>query len=169
VSKKRRYPIWTGGIDAGADVRPEGADESWLSKWAPRCPDGHAQRLCEILGFRLKGEDYLQLRVVLTLGDGGVCQAIIDEHEDRVYVRAIACLAQDVPDRGIWDRRSDEVDCPCCVWLDAPLGERIVIDVDTNREVPLCIPRWGTGQPSLYLPRPRGTLWPPASAADSDP
>jgi hypothetical protein len=160
-----RYATWTRGPEAGASVRPEGPDDSWLRKWAPRCPDGNAQRLCEIVAFRLKGADYLQLRVVLTPADRGVCQAIIDEHADRIYVRAIACQSRDVADRGGSARRDEEVGCPCNVWLNAPLGERVVVDVDTKRELPLYIPRWGTGEPCLYVPRPAGTLWPPDATA----
>jgi hypothetical protein len=69
--------------------------------------------LCQILGFRLKGEDYLQQRVVLRSGDNGVCQVVIDEHPSLLLVRAIVCLGAD----------DDE--------------------------------------PSLYIPKPPGPLWPP--------
>lgn len=135
-------------------------DEDWLEKWAPPCPDGNPQRLLEILGFRLKGADYLQLRLVLKPGADGVCQAVIDEHEDRIYVRAIACLPQEDADGPAYFR-TEEMDCPCNVWLDAPLGERVVIDVDSGEELPLYIPRWDTDEPCLYVPRPPGPLWPP--------
>jgi hypothetical protein len=140
-------------------------DAAWLERWAPPCPDGSPQRLCEILGFRLKGADYLQLRVVLTPSDHGVCQAIIEEHEDRIYVRALVCFDED---RVALDRRSsmrDETDCPCNVWLDAPLDERVVIDVDSGEPLPLFIPHWDTDEPSLYVPRPAGCLWPPDHAS----
>ena len=130
----------------------------WLEKWAPKCPDGNPQRLCEILGFRLKGADYLQLRVVLGALDRGVCQAIIEEHPDRVFVRALACLHEDESARNT--TLSDETDCPCNVWLDAPLDERVVIDIDSGRPLRLFIPGWGTEEPSVYVPRPSGSLWP---------
>jgi hypothetical protein len=164
MSKRARNATQTTGLPADTDLRPEGADESWLKKWAPVCPDGHIQRLCEIVGFRLKGERYLQLRVVLTRADLGIDYAIVDEHEDRIYVRVIAVVGEDVADPGGWFPPSDEVDCPCNVWLEEPLDERVVIDIDTNRELPLYIPRWGTGEPSLYVPRPSGSLWPPDDA-----
>lgn len=135
-------------------------DHGLLEKWAPECPDGNPQRLCEILGFRLKGADYLQLRVVLGGLDRGVCQAIVEEHPDRVYVRALACLHEDESACNAPRLLSDEVDCPCNVWLDAPLDERIVIDVDSGRPLPLFVPGWGTGERSVYVPRPSGSLWP---------
>lgn len=135
--------------------------EEWLEKWAPPCPDGNHQRLLEILGFRLKGADYLQLRVVLRKGDNGVCQLVVEEHPDRIYVRALACLKEeDEEEDGYW-LPGEEVDCPCTWWLDAPLGERVVIDQDSGEELPVLIPRWGTGERSLYVPRPPGSLWPP--------
>jgi hypothetical protein len=143
-------------------------DADWLAKWAPPCPDGNPQRLCEIVAFRLKGEDYLQVRVILRRDeDSGVCQLIVDEHADRIYVRAIACRShEDDRSASSW-LQTDEIDCGCNWWLDAPLGERIVIDVDTGRELPLLIPRWGTGEPSLHVPRPPGLLWPPDDLADA--
>ena len=163
--------------DESAPITPTAlSHEDWLAKWAPPCPDGNPQRLLEILGFRLKGADLLQLRVVLKQDDGGVCQAIVEEHPDRVYVRALACLEEeeeeekeDWPDSFSqpteggnpgW-RRPREIDCPCNVWLDAPLDERVVIDVDSDEELPFFIPRWGTGEPSLYVPRPPGPVWSP--------
>ena len=142
-------------------------DEDWLAKWAPPCPDRNPQRLLEIVGFRLKGADYLQLRVVLRRGDEGVCQAIIDEHPDRLYVRAIACLPEEPERSDVSWIRTGEVDCPCNWWLDAPLGERVVIDVDTGKELPLYIPRWDTHETDLYVPRPPGPLWPPEDVASA--
>jgi hypothetical protein len=137
-------------------------DPAWLDRWAPKCPDGNPQRLCEIIAFRLKGADYLQLRVALRPADNGVCRAIVDEHPDRIYVRALACLKEDPPRHRARRSQIDETDCPCNVWLDGPLAERIVIDFDSNEPLPLYIPRWGTGEPSLCVPRPPGNLWPPA-------
>jgi hypothetical protein len=34
------------------------------------------------------------------------------------------------------------IDCPVRVWLERPLGERIVIDADTGQELPLRVPRY---------------------------
>jgi hypothetical protein len=141
-------------------LRPKGASAKWLERWAPPCPDGNDQRLCQILGFRLKDADYLQLRVVLGDGDNGVCQVVIDEHPRLLLVRAIVCLCADDGEHRT-PRRKDEVDCPCNIVLDSPLGERVLVDVDTGAALPLFIPRWGTGEPSLYVPRPPGPLWPP--------
>jgi hypothetical protein len=41
------------------------------------------------------------------------------------------------------------------------LADRVVIDFDSGRPLPLFIPRSGTDERSVYVPRPRGSLWPP--------
>jgi hypothetical protein len=50
------------------------------------CPDGDEQRLCHILGFRERNIGELELRVVLGDGDNGVCQLIVHERDDEVWV-----------------------------------------------------------------------------------
>lgn len=120
--------------------------EEWKEKWAPPCPDGNCQRLLKILGFRLKGADYLQLRVVLRRGDNGVCQLIVDEHPDRIYVRALSCVKEEAEDEDWYWLPTHEVDCPCTWWLDAPLGERIIIDEDSGRQLPALHPPLGDGR-----------------------
>jgi hypothetical protein len=106
----------------------------------------------------------LQLRVALREYDNGVCQATVEEHADRVCVRAVVCMQDDEETdwRAIPVRH--ETDCGARIWLDMPLGTRVVIDLDTGLELPLYIPRWGTGEPSYYVPRPPGDLWPPDDA-----
>ena len=132
-----------------------------LPEGTPPCPDGRPQRLCELLGFRPKSVDLLQLRVVLRDSDGGVCHATVEEHSDRVCVRAVACL--EVDEETGWPIRpcGREMDCPIRVWLHAPLGARIVIDLDTGQELPYFIPHRHLDEPSFYVPRPPGDLWPP--------
>jgi hypothetical protein len=125
----------------------------------PPCPDGNPQRICELLGFRLKGADYLQLRAVHRDSDQFMCHVTIDEHPDRVCVRLVACVAADTGRRPLSSRDRHETDCPCNVWLDDPLGTRAVIDLDTGEELPLYIPHWDTDEPSEYIPRPPGDLW----------
>jgi hypothetical protein len=49
---------------------------------------------------------------------------------------------------------------------DSPLGERVVIDENSGEPLPMYIPRWGTGEPSLYIPRPAGNLWPSEASED---
>jgi hypothetical protein len=139
----------------------EDAHAAWIEKWAPKCPLGYPQHLLTLLGFRQKAVDCVQLRVVLGWRDG-ICDVIVDEHPDLVYVRVLACHPEDeADDPRDPDRSREAVDCPCRVYLDAPLGERIVIDVDSGEPLPMFIPRWGTGERSLYVPRPKGNLWPP--------
>ncbi len=143
-------------------------DPEWYAKWAPPCPGARPQRMCEIVGFRLKGADYLQLRVILRDGDGGVCQMIVEEHDDVVFVHALACCdpEREAPRKGrarTPDRH--ETDCPCNVWLEAPLGERVVVNYENDEPLPLYIPRRGTDEPSELVPRPPGDLWPPSDAS----
>lgn len=139
-------------------------DPEWYAKWAPACPDGNPQRMCEIVGFRLKALDYLQLRVVLRERDHGVCQAIIEEHDDVVFVHALACFDPDPAPSPTGKRRRapkptrpSEMDCPCNVGLAAPLGERIVVGYETDEPLSLFIPGDLT-HPSEYVPRPPGVL-----------
>ena len=118
------------------------AHARWCEKWAPACPDGNPQRLRHPLGFRERNIGELELRVALGGDDRGLCQLIVDEQDDEVYVRVLVCYDDDDDDD------DDEappavreyVDCPVRVWLECPLGERAVIDVDTDKELPLYTP-----------------------------
>jgi hypothetical protein len=137
-----------------------GRDQSWGVVGDPPCPDGRPQRPCELLGFRLKRADLLQLRVVLRASDGGVCHAAIDERPDHIGVRAVACLRDETPrrkTRGV----PHETDCPINVPLSAPLGTRSVIDLDNGKPLPLFIPPFNSNEPSEYIPSPPGAPWPP--------
>jgi hypothetical protein len=78
-----------------------------------------------------------------------------------VVVRALACMVDEPPVPNEFCRPGHMVDCPCNVPLDAPLGERAVIDFDSGDPLPLFIPRWGTDERSVYVLRPEGSLWPP--------
>ena len=113
------------------------AHAAWCRKWAPACPDGNPQRLCHALGFRERNIEELELRVVLGGDDYGVCHVIVDEQETEVYVRVAVCFG------GRDGEVSHEyLDCPVRVWLDRPLGDRAVIDVDTDEELPLYTPAY---------------------------
>jgi hypothetical protein len=126
----------------------------------PPCPDGDPQRLVEIVGFRLKGADYLSLRVILRPDDHGICHVVVEEHPDRVLVLAVACIDDRPRRRDAHGGPSSETDCPCNVWLEQPLGDRIVVDIDSGQPLPLCVPGWGRDVPTEYVPRPTGSLWP---------
>jgi hypothetical protein len=115
------------------------AHAEWCAKWAPACPVGNPQRVRRPLGFRERSIGELELRVDLGGNDGGVCQVILDERDDEVYVRVLVCYDDDddapQPDR-------EYVDCPVRVWLEKPLGMRAVIDVGSDEELPLFIPAY---------------------------
>jgi hypothetical protein len=146
MSTNRGQGDWPFDEDENESILGYG-DPAWQEKWAPACPGGNRRRLVEILGFRPKAADLLQLRVVLRAGDHGVCRAIIDEHPDRIYVRALACLHENPCTCDAGRSLSREVDCPCNVWLDAPLDERFVIDIDSGQSLPVFIPAGGSRSP----------------------
>lgn len=110
------------------------AHARWLEKWAPACPDGNAQRLRHALGFRERNTCELELRVPPGGDDGGVCDVIVDERDDEVYVRVLVCYGED--DQQL-SRDREYLDCSVRTWLEQPLGERAVIDVDSGEGLPL--------------------------------
>jgi hypothetical protein len=120
-------------------VWDEEAHAAWLKRWAPRCPDGNPQRLAHPLGFRERNVGELELRVALGPGDNGACEVIVDEQDDEVHVRVLVCYGQ----RPAGPR--EYMDCPVRVWLEKPLGQRAVIDVDSDEELPLFTPFWFDG------------------------
>ncbi|MDQ6777260.1 MAG: hypothetical protein M3071_13820 [Actinomycetota bacterium] len=72
------------------------------------------------------------------VGAEGICAALVEEDEDNVYVRVIMCyeeLDADTEDHECWD-------CPVHVYLEKPLNGRAVIDVQTDRALPLFVPDW---------------------------
>lgn len=111
----------------------------WLEKWPP-CPDGDPVELRHALGFRERNIAELELRVLLGSRDDGVCQVIVDEREDEVHVRVLV-------HRSKTRRRSrraeyEYLDCPTRVSLVLPLGERAVVDMDSDEELALYTPEY---------------------------
>ena len=102
------------------------------------CPDGQRQRLCHPLGFRERGVGELELHVLLGPGEDGVCQVIVEERDEEVYVRVLVHCAPE--DDAATHRDRGYVDCPVRVELDGPLGERAVIDFDLDEELLLYKP-----------------------------
>lgn len=102
------------------------------------CPDGKRQRLCHPLGFRERNVGELELRVLLGPGEDGVCQVIVEERHEEVYVRVLVhCRDEDI---AAALRRRNYIDCPVRVWLDEPLRARAVIDFDRDEELSLYRP-----------------------------
>ncbi len=114
----------------------EEAHAAWCEKWAPSCPDGNPVRVCPALGFWERNRAELELRVALGGNDLGVCNVIVDERAEEVYVRVLVCYDLDKP------ASRDALDCPVRVWLERPLGERAVIDVDSDEELALYTPAY---------------------------
>jgi hypothetical protein len=66
----------------------------------------------------------------------GICQAIVEEDEATVRVRLLVCMDLDR------DADREYMNCPVHVYLDQPLGEGRVIDVETELEAPLFVSTW---------------------------
>jgi hypothetical protein len=73
----------------------------------------------------------LQLRYVLFVGEG-VCDVEIEEEDDAVTVYGFICAGEDEEPVD----HSESCNCPVHVHLDRPLGERVVIDGHSGRQVP---------------------------------
>lgn len=69
-----------------------------------------------------------------------MCHVSVDERDDEVYVRVVVC--RDEADRNSPRALTGFTDWPVRVWLEQPLGERIVIAIDSNEELPLFIPAY---------------------------
>ncbi len=109
------------------------------SQWTP-CPDGTPQELRHPLGFRERNRCELELRVALGGDDGGVCQVMVDEHETEVHVRVLVHRSDE--HEHTRRRPREYLDCPVRVWLERPLGDRAVIDADTDEELLLYVPAY---------------------------
>jgi hypothetical protein len=107
-----------------------------LTRWAPLCPLDHPQRLALAIAYRVKGPDLLQLRVLMRRTEGA-CSVVVQESPELVLVRVIVCS----PD-GNFDDGSELLDCPVKAYLDAPLDDRMVIEIETARRLPLYLPDW---------------------------
>jgi hypothetical protein len=71
--------------------------------------------------------------------DEGVCDVIVDERDDEVHVRVVVCYEDDEDDDSV-ARPREYTDCPVRTWLEQPLGQRAVIDEDSDEELPLYTP-----------------------------
>ena len=133
---RQRWDVYNDDPAAGSEP------DAWCEPSAgwPACPDGKPQELRHPLGFRERNRAELELRVELSGEDGGVCQVGVEERGDEVHVRVLVHLRDEHehPRPGA----CRYLDCPVRVWLERPLGDRAVIDADTDEELPLYIPMY---------------------------
>jgi hypothetical protein len=115
----------------------EDAHAVWCSIWAPPCPDGYQQRLRRAVAFRERNVSELELRVPLSEAENGACQVIVEELEDKIRVRVLVCFE---PQADVFSPPRHITNCPVRTWLDRPLGNRAVVDVDSEEELPLHTP-----------------------------
>ena len=142
--------------------RPTRTGQLRSAEWWPRCPDDNPQRLLEIIGYRIKGPDFIQALVLLTPEDNGVCQAPFVEYPDRVEVRAIACCESELGYSPIDDQPTTA--WPSNVLLDSRLGDRVVVDVDSGhplRRFTLGRPNGAHGSIRLFIPVVGEVAWLP--------
>ncbi len=88
-------------------------------------------------------------------------------------MRVVVCY-EDHEDEDEVRPRNEYVDWPVRVWLDRPLGDRAVIDVDDDEELPLYVPKYlnSVVQPDHgYHPANRRRRRPeaPDEAGDAEP
>lgn len=117
----------------------EGSCAAWCERWAPRCPDGNRQVVRRAEGFRERNPCELELRVLLGCGFDVACQVVVDERPTEVHVRVLLCAPED----RFFATRNDRhyTECPVRVWLEDRLGDRAVIDIDTDKELDEYRPR----------------------------
>lgn len=137
--KLERWERWTTDWNGEPIIEFDSeAHAEWLEKWLPECH----RRLGRVLGFWERSVRELELRVVLGGDDRGVSRVILDEQDDEVYVRVLVCCCYDDDDEDDTPRDREYMDWPVRVWLKRPLGERAVIDVDSDEELPLYTPKY---------------------------
>ena len=113
------------------------AHDAWCERWCPSCPDHKPQCVRRALGFRERNERELELRVPLGGTDDGVCTVAVDEREHEIYVRVVLHY-----DESRFDDPREYVVWPVRVWLERPLGDRAVIDEDSDEELELFTVSW---------------------------
>jgi hypothetical protein len=109
-----------------------------FQRWAPPCPAGHPQRPTPAIAHRDKLNGLIQLRALMQPADG-ICSVVIQESYDLVLVRVILCRPHDDWDD---DDESELFNCPVRIWLDEPLDDRWVIDVEAGKRLPPYEPTW---------------------------
>lgn len=65
--------------------------------------------------------------------EDGICSVVIQESRELVLVRVILCRHEDNWDD---DDESELFNSPVRVWLDEPLNDRWIIDVETGLRLP---------------------------------
>jgi hypothetical protein len=129
-------PIEIGSPEDRARHKPPPTNP--FQRWASPCTAGHPQRPTPAIAHRDKLGGLIQLRALMHPADG-ICSVVIQESYDLVLVRVILCRSHDD-----WDDDDDSelFNCPVRIWLDEPLDDRWVIDVETGQRLPPYEPRW---------------------------
>jgi len=107
--------------------------------WESPCPDGNLQVPRRCTGYMEREPGRLQLRVDLCstpYGIESVCDVLVVEEQHDVFVKVLVCCPP-ANEPAKWDGRLEAMNCPCHVYLDAPLNGRAVRDMlASGAEVP---------------------------------
>lgn len=127
------------GADAADPWPPDTADgtiEGRGRRWTSTCPIGNPQQPRPALAYRERDPGRLQLRVLLGPAEG-ICDVIVDEHDEAILVRVYVCC--DEEEERAFAEPGSHSSCPVTAHLERPLGDRPVIDVDGG-QLPLYQP-----------------------------
>jgi hypothetical protein len=78
------------------------------------------------------------VRVPVRVSKEGVCEVLVDEQDHSVHVRVLMCYPPDAS----YEEDQHWMNCPVHVYLDEPLNDRTVVDVQTGEALPLFVPDW---------------------------
>lgn len=119
----------------------------------PACPLGLPQNARECLGYRERDPGRLQLRIPMLYNEG-VCDVALDEYPSHIVVCVVVCRRDDDEERSWYPGFAEE---RTHAYLDAPLDDRMLIDSETGKAVPLYVPTWLDGHrttaPGFYTQR----------------
>jgi hypothetical protein len=136
MARKKR-PIYTPFVFADEDDAQDAIDDRWL----PYCPAHHPVEPKELLGYTILSPRLLRVEVSMR-GFEDVCDVVVDEGPDLIRVRATACA--NFHNHPVF-RRSALGD-PSVITLNEALGDRVVIDYETEEPVPVYVPPYLHGR-----------------------
>jgi hypothetical protein len=110
----------------------------------PRCPLGLTQQSRACLGHYERGSRRLQIRMLMR-EDEGVCTVRGEEDDASVTIRVITCRSDDPVNRLGYPGYAEERHH---VSIEAPLGDRVVLDHETGAPMAFYVPTFQNGRPT---------------------
>lgn len=103
--------------------------------WFAPCPMGFPKRPSPCLGYYESEPGRLQVRF-LARDDEGVCDILVEESAAQVILRLFLCRG--VEPSGYFGMAEEHEH----VYLEEPLGDRVVLDFETAEPMALYVPTW---------------------------